>query len=891
MRGVLKKISKLLITTMLITSIVNISMTKQVEAASNLITNNGLETGNTSGWTGYGGWTVTNSGAYSGSYCARVQPNSSFEQVINGLQPNTIYALKAKVKVENSSTKVRLGIKEFGGQETYTVVSTVQYSDAIINFRTGSTNTSARIYFHMDGTTTGYSYADNFELYPFEAPNTEYNVYFGGLHDHTSYSDGSLTPDEAYQYAKANSSADFMATTEHNTFGIARQLSDGEWEDSRNSANRNNVYNSFVGIAGFEMTTNTWGHANVFNTESYFPWEKSLSDFYNSISPEAIGQFNHPGWDDMNLFENFNYLTQKNDNVMELLEVGNGRGPLDHSGDYDWYYGSYITALDKGWHIAPTNNQDNHKPTWLSDMPTRTAVLAYSLDRAHIIDAIKNKRVYSTEDENLKIIYRLNGQIMGSILNSPQQLNFAINVQNPEANVKIKEIRIVADGGRVVETKNCTSNVESWNVTLPAQYSYYFLYVILDDKSIAVTAPIWTGLPNVSRTPQITLQSIPTTSNETFVVNMSNFRPPQPTDWIGLYEESETPDGSPRSIWFSYLQDLRIDDSGNGSFIFNPSSIPDAERLRYQPNRSYKFVYCQNNKFDILASAPFYINSSTVSSGTNLALNKTVTASTYYDNDPNLAPNKVVDGNTNTLWNAGRDTSGGQWIEINFGSPITFNKVVTKANLDRITGYKLQYWNGSQYVDILNGARVFPLRADVFEPVTSQKLRMYIISTKTDQNGWGQSARIDELEVYNDTNAPISMQNYALNKQALASSNWDNDTTRPSKVCDGSLASAWNAARGTSAGQWIEIDMGKQTTFNTIELIAYLERITDYKVQYWNGASWSDIVLGGYITPNKVIRFADITAQKVRVFINATKLDQNEWGADPEIDEIFIYRR
>src|SRR5262245_31111674 len=41
-------------------------------------------------------------------------------------------------------------------------------------------------------------------------------VFFGNLHSHTSYSDGSGTPDEAYQHAREVGHLDFLAVTEHN---------------------------------------------------------------------------------------------------------------------------------------------------------------------------------------------------------------------------------------------------------------------------------------------------------------------------------------------------------------------------------------------------------------------------------------------------------------------------------------------------------------------------------------------------------------------------------------------------------------------------------------------------------------------------------------------------
>ena len=52
---------------------------------------------------------------------------------------------------------------------------------------------------------------------------------------------------------------------------------------------------------------------------------------------------------------------------------------------------------DRGWHLAPSNNQDNHKGNWGDSNTGRTVVLADTLDREAIYDAIRNYRVYATE--------------------------------------------------------------------------------------------------------------------------------------------------------------------------------------------------------------------------------------------------------------------------------------------------------------------------------------------------------------------------------------------------------------------------------------------------------------------------------------------------------------
>ena len=49
------------------------------------------------------------------------------------------------------------------------------------------------------------------------------HVYFGNLHSHTSLSDGSGTPDQAYRHARYIADIDFLAITEHSRFQDPRE--------------------------------------------------------------------------------------------------------------------------------------------------------------------------------------------------------------------------------------------------------------------------------------------------------------------------------------------------------------------------------------------------------------------------------------------------------------------------------------------------------------------------------------------------------------------------------------------------------------------------------------------------------------------------------------------
>ena len=65
---------------------------------------------------------------------------------------------------------------------------------------------------------------------------------------------------------------------------------------------------------------------------------------------------------------------------MYMVEVGNGEGQIGAGGYYPSYE-QYIMALDKGWHLAPTNNQDNHKGRWGNANDARDVILTEGIHR------------------------------------------------------------------------------------------------------------------------------------------------------------------------------------------------------------------------------------------------------------------------------------------------------------------------------------------------------------------------------------------------------------------------------------------------------------------------------------------------------------------------------
>jgi hypothetical protein len=346
----------------------------------------------------------------------------------------------------------------------------------------------------------------------FAAPPPRYNLYFGDLHTHTSYSDGVGTPWDAYAAAVA-AGADFMATTDHDSYGVY-WVSPEEWQDTLDAA-AFYTSRSFVAMAGYEFWIACAGEINVFNTREFPPVpvdpdarespgchgapQEVLPAFYDWLAqqPGAVGQWNHPTYVSHE-FGEFDFWSEQRDVGIGLIEVWND----------SWFYteDSYVKALDAGWHVMPTANADNHTADWISGLPLRTVLLAQRLTPDDLYEAMAAGRGYATVDPNLRIHYTLNGQVMGSTLSPAASYEALVSIEDPDGEA-ITLVEIVSDGGEVAASLAANSPTVEWSTTLTSPTArYYYVRVMTESNEAtvlaphtggegitAVTAPVWTG--------------------------------------------------------------------------------------------------------------------------------------------------------------------------------------------------------------------------------------------------------------------------------------------------------------------------------------------------------------------------------------------------------------
>ena len=123
----------------------------------------------------------------------------------------------------------------------------------------------------------------------------------------------------------------------------------------------------------------------------------------------------------------------------------------------------------------------------------------------------------------------------------------------------------------------------------------------------------------------------------------------------------------------------------------------------------------------------------------NLALNKTAAAS--HTSGSNTAK-KAVDGDRESRWTA-TNNSAGAVLEIDFGEATEFNQIKLYEGYNRVGDFRLQYYNGTDWMDCYAGTEIGQEFVADFETVTGTKVRL-IVDTLKGLNG----AAIYEFEVY-----------------------------------------------------------------------------------------------------------------------------------------------
>jgi thiosulfate dehydrogenase [quinone] large subunit len=320
-----------------------------------------------------------------------------------------------------------------------------------------------------------------------------YHVYFGTIHNHSNVSDGLGTPNEAYYYAFRYSDYDFFGLADHDLM-----MDRPEWEAIKKAANDFNRDGVFTTFSGFEWSSDV-GHVTVINSEEYCSCKvepentfRGLLDWVNNH--ECVAFFNHPGREDV--YDNeFNHFTDTPSDKFVGIELWNGRNDFSRYYYNDGYFTDdgkksfYDEAISRGWSIGAAGSEDNHRGDHGSYTQKRLAILADTLTRSALYDALKARRFYSTLDKSLALSFKVGGNEMGASIASGNY-GFIVTASDRENEV-FTIVQIYKNGKRLSEWNIIEMNVNVSGTIETSPGDYFYVKITQQDGDEAISSPIF----------------------------------------------------------------------------------------------------------------------------------------------------------------------------------------------------------------------------------------------------------------------------------------------------------------------------------------------------------------------------------------------------------------
>lgn len=307
-------------------------------------------------------------------------------------------------------------------------------------------------------------------------------AYWGHIHAHTTYSDGAGPPYYALAMARA-AGLHFYGISDHGWW-----LTESEWTRTLSQTQAATAPGQFIAVRGVEWSHDTAGHLNIYNSGTLLhrqhPLFGTLSDLYTwlAANPNVVAQFNHPDPGYGGTFFDFALHPAAAQQVY-AQEIGN------NAQEYTTYEPQFVQSNLAGWRTAPTINGDTHTALWGRDLPGRTGIIAPELTEAALLDALRARRVFATEDSNLALALRAGEQWMGSTLAATGPLTLTVHVSDFDGEAVTLQL---FDGNLPLETVSFSEPAAVWPVQVDALPGhFYWIKAVQPDGDRAYSAPLW----------------------------------------------------------------------------------------------------------------------------------------------------------------------------------------------------------------------------------------------------------------------------------------------------------------------------------------------------------------------------------------------------------------
>ncbi|TFW32877.1 Ig-like domain-containing protein [Massilia horti] len=635
-----------------------------------------------------------------------------------------------------------------------------------------------------------------------------YTVYFGNLHSQTNHSDGGGNlascsgaqnpqagtaggPAEAFAYAK-NRGLDFLMASEHNHMydgsdgtntGADAVRARALYQSGLKAAVDFNAANpNFLGIYGLEWgVINNGGHMNIFNTPELLEWEYNSSgeligDTFTAKGDYAglytlmakrgwVGQFNHPASSGQFLVNGkaLGY-TADGDTAMALCEVLNTSAFSVNTTETETgrssYEGACQKALEAGFHVAFSTDQDNHCANWGASYTNRTGILIPTgtpFTNASFIEAIKARRVFATMDKASQLILTSKGNgatvgethMMGERFTNYGSLSLTANYSN--TNGKSASTVTFYEG---VPGRNGTVTVlgtgASQAFTPALGEHFYYAKVTQNDGNILWSAPIWvTQVAGAGDLiiPTVSASVSGSSGNITLSANASDDKG---VTLVEFYVDGNLIAGTDVTPYTATLDSTKL---SNGSHSLVAWAYDAANNI----GKSSPVTFTISNT--IIDLVPPVVSASVTGSAGRITLNATATDNVGVTKVEFYVDGSLVGSSTTAPYTLAYDST-----LLTNGSHSLVTKAYDAANN-------------------IGSSSAFAFTIDNTAGTPAPRPAHLVISQIYGAGGnAGASLRNDYIEIFNPTSAPVSLSGLSVQYASSTGTSWSNTTALPAKT-------------------------------------------------------------------------------------------------------------
>jgi len=311
---------------------------------------------------------------------------------------------------------------------------------------------------------------------------------------------------------------------------------------------------------------------------------------------------------------------------------------------------------------------------------------------------------------------------------------------------------------------------------------------------------------------------------------------------------------------------------------------------------------------------PTRVNHALVSSGATASSSSTLDAgrsSLAAINGDRRGMHWGTDASTGSGWHDSTNNAYPDWLEVSFAGTRSVDEVSVFSVQDNysspseptealvftnygVTDMQIEYWTGTAWASVPGGAiaaNTKVWRKVTFPAINTTKVRVVIsgamagYSRLTEVEAWGAADASTKPNVAAAANGATVTASSTLDAGRSAQAAINGDRRGSHWGSEPSTGSGWHDSTDNAYPDWLEVTFAGPKTIGEVDVFSVQDAyaspsepfegmtftkygVTNFEVEYWDGAAWQ-AAPGGTVTGNnkvwRKVTFASITTPKIRV--------------------------